>query len=171
MTNITCDISGKKWKLEARDLEILQKLSMPLPRRHYSEILRNCMAMRNERHLYHRECDLSKKKIISAYSPDKPFPVYESSAWWSDDWNAGDYATNVDFSQTFIDQFKALQDRVPREGTSVVRCENSDFNGHTRDSRNCYLNALVQDCENCMYNYWIDQNKDLLDCMFLHESE
>ncbi len=40
------------------------------------------LTFRNERNLYKRTCDLTRKDIISIYSPDKPYIVYESSAWW-----------------------------------------------------------------------------------------
>lgn len=41
--------------------------------------------------MYKRKCDLSGKEIISVYSPDKPYPVYDQKVWWSDDWDSTNY--------------------------------------------------------------------------------
>jgi hypothetical protein len=45
---------------------------------------RRRVAFRNERNLYARECDASKKSIISMYSPDKPHKVYDHKIWRGD---------------------------------------------------------------------------------------
>ena len=42
------------------------------------------LAWRNERSLYKRTCDFSKKNIISMYSPDKFLKIYFNDIWWSD---------------------------------------------------------------------------------------
>jgi hypothetical protein len=49
------------------------------------------MVWRNERKLYKRKCDLTGIDIISIYSPEKPYKVYEQIEWWSDKWNALKY--------------------------------------------------------------------------------
>ena len=49
------------------------------------------LSFRNERSLYKRKCDATGKNIISIFSPDKPYKVYEQSEWWSDRWSALDY--------------------------------------------------------------------------------
>lgn len=49
---------------------------------------------RNERKLYKRKCDFTGKDIISIYSPDKPYKVYDQSVRWSDEW--GDVSSEVD---------------------------------------------------------------------------
>jgi len=41
---------------------------------------------RNEKSLYKRKCDFSGRDIISIYSPDKPYKVYDQEIWWSDIW-------------------------------------------------------------------------------------
>jgi hypothetical protein len=46
---------------------------------------------RNERKLYKRKCDLTKKEIVSIYSPDKPYKVYNREDWWSDKWDGVDF--------------------------------------------------------------------------------
>jgi len=49
------------------------------------------LAFRNERNLYKRKCSATGEDIISIYSPDKPYRVYNQEFWWSDKWNPLDY--------------------------------------------------------------------------------
>jgi len=49
------------------------------------------LSFRNERNLYRRDCDATGKSIISIYSPDKNFKVYNQESWWNDEWDAIDY--------------------------------------------------------------------------------
>lgn len=129
------------------------------------------MANRNERKLHKRKCDATGKNIISAYHADAPFKVYKNDFWWSDQWNALDYGRDFDFSRPFFEQYAELQKVVPREGTSVFNSENCEYNGHIRESRNCYLNALVYRCEDIDYCYWMVNVKNAIDCYLLIDSE
>jgi hypothetical protein len=49
------------------------------------------LSFRNIRKLYKRKCDATEKDIVSIYSPDKPFTVYNQDYWWSDAWSPLDY--------------------------------------------------------------------------------
>lgn len=49
------------------------------------------LSFRSEKKLYKRECDLCKKAIISAHTPNKPYKIYCQDCWWSDKWDALDY--------------------------------------------------------------------------------
>ncbi|MBU0578179.1 hypothetical protein KJ742_05045 [Patescibacteria group bacterium] len=132
--------------------------------------LRNIMATRNEWKLYRRKCDSSGDEIISAYPPNSPFTVYKNEVWWGSDWDALDYGKDYDFNRPFFEQFAELQKAVPREGTTVFNCENCDYNSHIRESRNCYLNSLVHQCEDMHYSYWMTFDKDVVDSMYTNES-
>jgi hypothetical protein len=46
---------------------------------------------RNEKNLYRRKCDLTGKDILSIFSPDKEYVIYNSDDWWSDKWDPLDY--------------------------------------------------------------------------------
>ena len=52
---------------------------------------RRRMAFRNERKLYRRICDATQQPIISIYSPDKQYTVYDQSIWRGDSWDPLDY--------------------------------------------------------------------------------
>ncbi len=66
------------------------------------------LAFRNERNLYYRECDFSRKKIISMYSKDEIYKVYAQDIWWSDKFDGLDYGMNFDFDKNFFEQFQEL---------------------------------------------------------------
>src|SRR5438552_1609407 len=67
------------------------------------------LSFRNERHLYHRKCDLSGKQIISNHSTEAVYPVYAYEEWWSDKWNAVSYGIAFDPSKSFFEQYAELQ--------------------------------------------------------------
>lgn len=110
-------------------------------------------AWQNEKSLYHRTCDLSGKKIVSVYSPDKPFPVYGHEAWISDDWDAGSFAQPYDASRSFFEQFHELHRKVPRKAQNLVQCENCDFNNNLWSSKNAYLSFMSSYLVDCYYDY------------------
>ncbi len=147
--------------------DICDQLGVPLSDIPHKERIRDLMAWRNEWKLYRRKCDSTGQDIISAYAPDAPYKVYKNEIWWGDTWDATDYGRDYDFSRPFFEQFAELQKVVPREGTSVFNSENCDFNSHIRTSKNCYLCSLVVECENTMYSYFLNINKDITDCNYM----
>ena len=66
------------------------------------------LAWRNEKRLYHRKCDRTGKQILSIYSPDKPYTVYEVREWYKDHWNPMSSGRPFDFSRPFFAQFDEL---------------------------------------------------------------
>jgi len=157
-------------QLSPNDLKLLERLDVPVPQLSFSELMQSLMSFRNEWVLHRRKCDLSGQAIISAYPEQTMFPVYRNELWWGDHWRPEKFAQPVNFSRPFFDQVADLQAIVPREGTSVFNCENSDYNSHIRESRNCYLNSLVYRCEDTFYSYWVVNDKDAADCLLVNNS-
>jgi RNA polymerase primary sigma factor len=91
-----------------------EKIKVPPPTFCRECRLQRRMTVRNERNLYHRECGLCGKSIISMYSKEKPFPVYCPSCWWSDNWDPLKYGNEYDFSKPFFPQFRLLLDKIAR---------------------------------------------------------
>lgn len=162
--------SGKSFELLDQEVEAGKKMNVPEPTLTPQERIQLLMSFRNEWKLYKRKCDATGQEILSAYTADSPFKIYSNSVWWGDTWEALDYGRDFDFSRPFFEQFAELQRIVPREGTSVFNSENCDYNGHIRTSKNCYLNSLVAGCEDTMYSYWMVNDKDALDSMYLLNS-
>ena len=130
------------------------------------ERMRSILAYRNDRRLFKRKCDMSGEMMISSYHQDATFPVIKSSLWWGDGWDGMQCGIVPDPAESFFRQFSALQSAVPREGTSVVNSDNCEYNSHTRDSKNGYLNHLSAKCENLLYCYWSVGGTDCTDCIY-----
>lgn len=121
------------------------------------------LAFRNERHLYHRKCDITGKQIISLYSPDKPYKIYEQNEWWSDRWDAFDYGKNFDFKRPFFEQFNELILAVPRANIYSKNSTNSDYTTNCDGIKNCYLSVEVANSEGIYYGKWVLNSKDCLE--------
>src|SRR5687768_2270657 len=78
-----------------------QKESIPPPTLCPDCRLQRRLFFRNAGCLYSRKSDLTGKQIISIYSPDKPYPVYDQDEWWSDRWDCMATGRDFDFSKTF----------------------------------------------------------------------
>jgi hypothetical protein len=118
---------------------------------------------RNERSLYKRKCDATGKEIISIYSPDKPFKVYDQKYWWSDNWDPMEYGREYNWNKSFFEQWKELNLRIPHIAVFNGNAVNSDYCNHAMDSKNCYLIAACWDNENVCYGSRIAHCKDSLD--------
>lgn len=130
------------------------------------------LAVPNVRNFYHRECDLCKKSMVSAYATDGPFTVYCQDCWWGSKWDELDYGKDVDFTRPFIEQMRELQLKVPRLALMNKAPENSEFCNYAGFNKNCYL-AVAGSWynEDCLYGTYYDHSKDSVDCSFLTRGE
>ena len=129
------------------------------------------ISFRNERYLYARTCNATKKPIIAMYSADAAFPVYQSTFWWSDNWNPHDYGQEWEESQPFFKQFKQLMHNVPRLGNVVSSSENCDFNNFCAGSKNCYMSQRLGESEDVFYSYLSIESRSITDCYNTVECE
>lgn len=129
------------------------------------------MTWRNDRTLHHRKSDLSGKQIISMYSADKPYKVYDQDEWWSDQWDALEYGREFDFSKTFMEQFDTLSRDVPHVSLYATNAENSYYTNHTLNMKNCYLIGGGGNSEDCLYGRFIVGCKDTVDGASLYGCE
>lgn len=148
-----------------------QKLLIPEPKlcpicRHQRRL-----SFRNERKLYSRKCDLSGKQILSIYSPDKPYKVYDQDLWWSDQWDGSTYARNFDFKRSFFEQFRELYIAVPRVSLHTINVENSYFTCYTLNMKNCYLIFGAGNDEDCMYGKYVAYCKDCVDSLCIYNCQ
>lgn len=175
-----CRLSGKEFHVTDKDVELLDKVSpvfggtkysIPTPTLSPEERQKRRLSFRNERKMYKRKCDLTGKEIISIFSPDKEYKVYDQKVWWSDDWNPADYGRKFDFERNFIDQFRDLFLRVPKLSLYSVNCTNSDYTNFTINSKDCYLCVGTTNSEEVLYSNFVRDCKNALDSTFCYESE
>ncbi|MFC1748806.1 hypothetical protein ACFL2V_08350 [Pseudomonadota bacterium] len=169
--NQTCRISGKQFIISDEDQAFYTKMDVPLPTLCPEERRRLRYLFRNERHWYHRNCDLSNKPILSIYHPDSPFKVYDNDTWWSDEWTPLDYGRDYDFTRPFFEQYKELSDTVPRLAIQNAKSENCKYTNYSSENKNCYLVVGTLGSEDCYYSYRIFYSKDIIDCYDLYKCE
>lgn len=121
--------------------------------------------------LYRRKCDATGENIISLYSPDKPYKVFDQKIWRSDTYNPLDYWMDFDFSKTFTEQFAQLQLKVPRSSLLNGHEENAGYVNHSYYNKDCYLAFGISYSENCLYGDWGMYDKYCLDFSNLHHSQ
>ena len=124
------------------------------------------LAWRNERKLYHGTCDITGKKMISLYSPDKKLKVYHHQERRSDKWNELDYGRDFDFTQPFFPQFNELLQQVPRISTYNKRTENTEYGNNVIEDKDCYLLFVTFWNDHCYYAYTIGYCKNCIDCLW-----
>ncbi|MBI4225432.1 MAG: hypothetical protein HY617_03820 [Candidatus Sungbacteria bacterium] len=163
-----CQNCSKPFTIEPEDFAFYEKIKVPAPTFCPKCRRQRRMAWRNDFNFYSRTCDLCKKQIVSLYAPDKRFPVYCNKCWWSDQWDAKDYAADFNFSRPFFEQFVELQNRVPAlalindDGIGSVNCQ------YTHDfsfGRNCYMVLLAWKLEDSLYGHEVIKAKEVVDAM------
>ena len=176
-----CRISGQEFFVTDKDLEFYEKISpvfggkkylIPTPTLCPDERQRRRLSFRNERKFYHRKCDKTGNQMISIYSPDKPYVVYDQNIWRSDDWSPFDYGMNFDFSQPFFTQFWVLFLRTPKMNLfHQAQNENSEYSHLSSYNKNCYLLTAGNENEDCYYTTYLQRNKKIIDSCFIFDSE
>ena len=126
---------------------------------------------RNERALYRRKDAYSGKDIISIYSPEKPFRVYDQKIWWSDAWDSTSYGKDYDFSQPFFKQFGTLLQAVPVMALQNIESVNSDYCSNCSRNKDCYMVSAGFTNEKVFYANRALYCKDSLDFYLGEELE
>lgn len=129
------------------------------------------LAFRNERYLYHRNCDLCGKKVVSIYHPSVSLKVYCTECWWSDKWDPLAYGQDFDFNRPFFDQFAELKNKVPHIALYWRDNENADYINMSGYNKNCYLIFAAEYNEDCLYGTQVIKSKDCVDTLDCLESE
>jgi len=143
----------------------LEKIEMPLPTKCPTCRRQGRFAWRNERRLYHRTCDLTGKQIISIYSPESPYKVYDQHEWHTDKWDGLEQGRDFDFSKPFFPQFDALMRACPKISVFTSQNVNSDFTNGAQQDKNCFMIFVSDHNEDCYYSYGIDSCQNCLECL------
>ncbi len=173
-----CKHCQSSFKITDKDLEFYGKISPSFAWIKYTiptpTLCPDCrqqrrLSFRNERKLYKRICDATWKPIVSIYSPDKPYKVYNQDFWWSDKWDPMDYSKNFDFNKSFFEQFWEILLDIPKLQNLVTLNENSDYTNWSAYNKNCYLIFASDHNEDCYYSDNIYRTKDTFDSLDLND--
>jgi hypothetical protein len=122
------------------------------------------LAQCNEQNLYPGICGLCNKATVTENPPNTHQPIYCRECWYSDKWDPRNYGKEFDFSKTFFEQFYELRRTVPAitlNQTGTI--QNSDYIHYAGFSKNCYLIAHADYCEDCCYGYGYKKNTSCMD--------
>jgi hypothetical protein len=176
----TCKVSGQEFPIYQSDKDFYDKISpvidgnkyaIPTPSLCPEQRQRRRLAFRNDRKLYRRTCNATGKQIISIYSPDKAYTVYEQQAWRSDSRDPLNFGKEVDFTKSFFEQFDELMHEVPHLSLVTKMNENSEYVNACGNSKNCYLIFDSDFCEDCMYSSIIKHSKNTVDGLHVYYCE
>ena len=174
-----CTVSGTEFPITQSDLDFYNKISptfgdqkfpIPTPTLCPEERQRRRLSFRNERKLYKRKCDLTGKDIISIYSPDKPYKVYDQSVRRWDSRDPMSYGREFDFSKSFTEQFKQLIIQTPHSSMITTWCEQCDYACFILDSKECYMFSGITQSEKVMYSNFIKWCDSIIDSSMTYES-
>jgi hypothetical protein len=134
------------------------------------------MAWRNDFTFYNRLCDATGEKIISLYSPEKPYTVYSVKYWWSDSWDGKSFGRDFDFSRPFFEQFNELYTAVPQislMNDDGIGSNNCEYTQNEAYAKNSYMVSMAWKNEDCMYSYGVSgpQAVEVVDSMDIFQSE
>ncbi len=160
-----CQKCEESFIVDSDDFNFYEKMKVPAPTWCPDCRLQRRLAFRNERSLYKRPCELCGVDTISMYDPDKGIINYCSECWWSDKWNAEDYAQDYDFSKPFFQQFEELIKKVPHQNVSVSykTLTNSNFTNMNHYLKSCYYLFNSDYNEKCSYGEEIEHSTECID--------
>ena len=131
---------------------------------------RRRMAFRNERALYRRICDANKQPIISIYSPDKPYKVYDQKIRRSDGRDPMSYGRDFDFSKSFRVNIQELLLCVPKKWLVSEYNENCTYTNICWYCKDCYLISASEKSEKCCYWNILQDSNNIVDGSFIYNS-
>jgi len=167
-----CQNCKKDFTIEPEDFGFYEKIKVPPPTFCPECRFIRRLASMNDRVLYKRKCDLTGIDTFSIYPEGTQFPVYETNAWYSDDWDPYQYGMDYDFKRSFFEQFRELEGKVPhlaltKQGMSV----NSPYTHRVHDLKNCYMLCRATKCSDSFYSYIVGNVKDCSDCAWSSDLE
>ncbi|MDP9249674.1 MAG: hypothetical protein M3M85_04180 [bacterium] len=166
-----CKTCNKSFEVRKEDLIFYEQIKVPPPNHCPDCRAMRRLAWRNERTFYKRPCDLCQKSMVSLYSKNSPFPVYCNECWWSDKWDPKDFAQDYIPGKNFFEQYRELQNKVPRLALMILNSTRSDYTNGASDNKDCYLIFAAEYNEDCMYSRLIQRCKNCLDSSFIYDSE
>lgn len=168
---IICTVCKQPFVLSNNEKDFYKKFNFEPQNQCFGCNQRQKLSFRNGRTLYRRICDGTGESIISIYSSGTPFPVYKREYWYSDTWDAISYGREIDFSRPFFEQYKELQNVVPRIALLNVNAENSEYCNMSYGNKNCYYVFGGDFNEDTMYAVLSMRNRDTLDSDYSQENE
>ena len=171
METKNCQKCKRDFTLDTNDLGFYQKMKVPNPKVCPDCRFKMRALWRNETTLYSgRKCVLCDRNIISMYNPKSSYTVYCYRCFYSEKWNAKNYAQDYDENRPFLEQFKEFLIKIPKITTYLSLGAglnvNSEYTNMTSGCRNCYMLFNSSPVEDTMYSRGLRYVKDSSDLYF-----
>jgi hypothetical protein len=151
METKNCQNCKQDFTIEPDDFSFYGKINVPPPTWCPECRMIRRMSWRNERNWHKRICDATGKPIISSFSKDCPYKVYELNYWRSDEFDAMVYGSDYDFSRDFFTQFNDLLKTVPHPNLIQKNSVDCEYSNYSINCKNCYVVASAVSLEDCCY--------------------
>lgn len=177
----TCIWKGKHehcegdFEVTAEDIEFLRMLRVPEP-----NYCPTCRRMRRLAHmgmiqLFRRDCNVPghSENMISIFSPNCPFPVYDYKYYISDEFDPFsfglDYDSNTDPLETLwsMRQIFPVPSFLNKDPASI----NSDYSNGGRGTKNAYYAGGCFYCEDIWYTSFANKSKMVMDSRTIRDSD
>ena len=172
-----CQNCKEDFIIGSEDFNFYEKIKVPPPTFCPECRMQRRMAWRNERTLHRNKCAKTGKSLISCFSSESSFIVYERDIWWGDEWDPTNYGLEYDFQKPFFFQFRELLERTPQPNLFIGKCVNTSYGNYIGEFRNSYLVSAswigediiyasrCNDCKNCMDMFTVSKSEFSYDCV------
>ncbi|HAQ02303.1 TPA: hypothetical protein DCQ22_00170 [Candidatus Nomurabacteria bacterium] len=158
-----CQNCRLQFTIEPDDFSFYEKIKVPAPTFCPECRMQRRFTFRNERVLHRNKCAKTGKSVISCFSSESPFIIYDRDIWWSDKWDPTEYGMDYDFSRPFFKQFRELLEKVPQPNLFIGKCTDTLYGNHIGEFKNSYLVSASWLGENINYASRCNESKDSMD--------
>jgi hypothetical protein len=167
-----CRFSGEKFYVRPEDIEFYKKIRVPLPTLSPMERTRRRLSFAPGYEFAKVKSAATRKDIVTVYSPQTPFKIYEHRIWFSPEFDPLHFAVALEPEKPFFDQWRKLQLNVPRPNLNTDPTNiNSDYTNNSFRLKNCYFTFDAIEGENLYYFECCESNKDCVDCWSCNNSD
>lgn len=166
MNKKRCVSCGDPFTCTEKDLQFYQRHDLPTPHR-----CPDCRQLRrvrqiNQTRLFKRVCDATGVSLVSNHPLYVSYPVFSQEHWYTDAVDNTKFGQEIDFSQSFFEQFAELNGVVPKPSlfTDFTRDENCAYTNYAGKNKNCYLIFDSDENWDCLCSYGINSSKNSSDC-------
>ncbi len=173
METKSCQNCRNDFTISSEDFDYYSKVSVPPPTWCSLCRLIRRTSFVNGWSLFWRNCDKCAKRTLSMYPPTQDITVYCQPCWWADEWDGSEYAMDYDPSRPFLEQVQELSNKTPYCAleTTYLTLKDCDYCNAIAYGKNCLLATWLDYCENVCFSSYLNNSKDISDCMRMQESE
>lgn len=158
-----CQNCKNDFIIEPDDFSFYKKIKVPPPTFCPECRLQRRLVWMKGVELFKRKCDLCREIKLSMYHPDAPYVVFCDRCWWSDKWDARDFALEYNSERNFLEQWNELLHKTPILGLSIdkVSSDLSPYTNHVGNSKNSYLVYYSDYAEDSAFAYQLTHAKNV----------